>query len=277
MLFVPPTMASVYQTNLSVSSQNGTTITSSASANTKGSYTSLVDPTDFPSYGIWIRIGDVGASAAVTDMLVDIAFGPTGGGNEEIIIPNLNVSGAGTLITYPHKVFFFPVYVPTGTRVSARCQDTAGSDTCVIAIWLGQDALLSPMRGKVTDYGAVIASSRGTLVTPGNATYGTWTQLDASLDYAHRLWSIATDSGGDTSLPSNGRSWLIELGVGPDSGNVTAIGGPFALRMTTQEMIPAPFPLIQYGETVAGDPLWVRAASEGLGVEARGVIAYGMD
>ena len=76
-LVIPPVIGGVGDTNLTAAARAGTTVTASGSINTKGSYSSLIDPTTKPSYGFWVVLSAVGATAANTSMLVDIAYGPT--------------------------------------------------------------------------------------------------------------------------------------------------------------------------------------------------------
>lgn len=272
-LYIPPVIGGLGQTNLTAAARSGTTVTASASANTKGSYSSLIDPTSKPSYGIWIRFLEVGNPATVTNILVDIAYGPTGGGNEQIVIPNLSAGGAPTGTDSGVKSYWFPVYIPTGVRVSARCQASTGSDTVSVAVYLDQDPSYPWSLGSATAYGADTANSRGTSVTPGSGAFGSWTQIGAGTDpvQTHRAWTIGYDQLADTTIGTV--DLIIEIGTGPDSANVTTIGS-FTIVQASNENISGPFPLICYAIVNAGGELWARIASGE--TEARGVIVYGI-
>ncbi len=280
MLVVPPTIAQVYQTNLTPSARTGTSIAANSTIHTKGSWTELIAETNKESYGIDIGFREPGLSATDTRMLVDIAFGDVGGGNEEIIIPNLNAGNAGGTNRPGMKKWHFPIYVPSGVSISARSQAVISSDNTNVFIWLTQDPLYPFVGGLVQDYGTDLSGSQGTSVTPGDAVWPTtWTELTTSsflLQRDHRFWTIGVDGLGDTSFIGSNLPWLVQLGIGPDSGNVTVIAGIFHIGAVSAEEIPGPTPFLQHGVAVKGDQLWARMAS-GSTPEARGVIAYGID
>jgi hypothetical protein len=274
-LYVPPGVAGKYESNLLPASRVGTQVTAHATIHTKGSWISLIDPTDEPSYGFWARFTGVAASAAVTSMLLDIGYGPTGGGSERIIWPNINLGATGVAEGGPYKWVFCPRYIPAGVRVSARSQALLTADTVSVSIWLCQRPLYPPdCCGDITDYGTVLASSRGTSVTPGASAFpATWTQLDATIDRAHRYWTVMIDQLADTTTTAT-TTLLVQIGYGPTSTDVTVIG-EFAVVTSTSEEFGNTFPPLIYKEVPAGGPLWCRIAAGT--TEALGAIAYGMD
>lgn len=274
-LVIPPVIGGVGDTNLTAASRAGTTVTASGTAHVKGSYSSLIDPTTKPSYGFFVSVKEINVAATNTSMLLDIAYGPTGGGNEEILVLDLDVGGAGaSTLNGSGKIWFFPVYIPTGVRVSARCQAAITSDTCQVAIFLNQDPAYRWACGAVTTYGEDEATSNGTSVTPANGSFGTWTQIGAGTDpvRAHRFWTVGYSIGTDTTAAT--ADVLIEIGTGPDSSNVSVIGR-FRFAQTASESVLGPFPLLVYAPVVAGGELWARIASAE--AEARRIIIYGMD
>lgn len=283
-LVAPITLPNIRETNSSVSS-GGTTITASATANAKGAYSSLIDPTSHPSYGIWVLIRNVSVTTAVQNGLVDIAYGPTGGGNEEIIIPDLNAGAAADAsIAASGKVYFFPVYIPTGVRVSARWQASTASDTAMVVVWLDQNPLYALPTGRVAVYGRDATNSRGTSVTPGNSAFGTWTELlnaagGSGLTRPHKFWIASMDQLADTTL-TDARYGYLEVGVGPNNTTVSRVAGPFQFQEEATEQIAGPFPpMPQYGPAIVDSTnakLWVRMAQVGA-TEARGVMVWGID
>ena len=268
----------VPETNVTAASQ-GTTVTASSTANSKGSWVSLIDPTSGPSYGICVRVQEVHASATVANLLLDIGYGPTGGGNEVVLLPDLGCGAAADHTTaIGGKDFFFPVYVPAGVRVSARAAASTASDTALVQIHLLKRSLWPVRGGPVSAYGVVAASSRGTSITPGTNAFGSWTLLQAGpLNRPHTLWYCAMDGQADTTMIDN-RHHLVQLGIGPDSSNVTPI---FQGHGTEEgsECVDAIIPVMpQYAPTIADAAidLWCRIAATP-SAEARGMIAYGMD
>ena len=284
-LSIPSTLPSVREANISASSTIGTTVTANASANTKGNYSSLVDPTTNPSYGIWVLFRNVQVSAAVQNVLVDIAYGPTGGGNELIIIPDLNAGNAAADATVVGgKLYYFPIYIPSGVRVSARCQASTGGDTVVVTIWLDQMPMYPFVAGLVSVYGRDATNSRGTSVTPGAGAFGTWTELlnaagGSGVTRPHRFWLMGMDMLADIT-GTDSHYLVAELGIGPNSGAVTKIAGPFQFQEEGTEPFAGPFPPTpQLGVVTVdatNDKLWARL-SKTASAEARGVMAWGID
>jgi hypothetical protein len=284
MLSVPPSIGQAHQSNVTAASTVGTTVTADASANTKGNYASLIDPTSNPSYGIWVEFVDVAVATAIQNVLVDIAYGPTGGGNELIVLPDLNAGEAPDHTTHVGgKTYFFPVYIPTGVRVSARCAASTGGDTVITRIILVQNPLYEFTCGLVSVYGRDATNSRGTSVTPGSNAFGNWTELlnaaaGSGLTRPHRFWTAMIDGLADTSLFDD-RYEVLELGVGPNSGAVTTIAGPFLFGEEGGETVVNSFPILMHGTEIVDSTnlkLWARMSQTGA-TEARGVMAWGCD
>jgi hypothetical protein len=283
MLVVPPSIGQLHQTNVTAASTVGTTVTAHASANTKGSYTSLVDPTNEPSYGLWVAFSDVSVAGAIQNVLVDIAYGPTGGGNEEIVLPDLDASNAPDHTGYTGaKIYFFPVYIPDGVAVRARCAASTGGDTVLVQCWLVQKPVVEFLCGKVSVYGRDAANSRGTSVTPGSSAFGSWTEMlnaagGSGLTRPHRFWTMSMGPLADVSL-NDSRYEVCELGVGP-TGTVTTIGGPWQFAEEGNEGIAPSIPLMIHapvGVDATNEKLWVRM-SQTAATDARAIMVWGCD
>ena len=109
-------------------SSAGTTLTSSGSANVKGSYAQLVASTAADYIGLMAAFtsGTVGGN----DMAIDVATGSSG--NEIVIIPNIPMklpTVASGLFGEHGTTPFLPIPIPAGTRLSARVQSGTGSQT----------------------------------------------------------------------------------------------------------------------------------------------------
>jgi hypothetical protein len=273
-LWLPSTVGGPGQTNLTAASRQGTSITSSGSLNTKGTYVSLIDPLTEDAYGVHVRIRGVHVAAAVHNVLVDLAYGPTGGGSEQIIWPDIGGGAASNDVNTDGKHFYLPYYIPAGTRISARCQANTASKVVAVAVYLVQEPQYAPdVAGEVTAYGVDAANSRGTSCAVGSGAFGAWTQIAASTSRAHRYWACVQDMLADTTETGTGQN-LIEVGFGPDSSNVTTIfRGTY--NVSNNEAVGAPFPMLSYAPVPASSIIFARIASGA--TEARGVIVYGMD
>lgn len=164
----------------------GTSITASASTNTKGSWTSLIDPLNFDVYRLWLGLSDTNTSATIERVLLDIGYGPTGGGSEQVIISNLLAGGlqnTGSNLG-PSRIIDLPIYIPSGTALRARCQSNIGSNTVRVwaVVWGGPDAPPWKVFTMCDDYGTNTSTSAGTSHTAGNTgAESAWASLGSTL------------------------------------------------------------------------------------------------
>lgn len=157
----------------------GTTITS-GTANTKGSYTTLIASLGFDAVLLVIDIANSFTAATDTSTLLDIAIGAVG--QETAIIPNLlaGYAGAASEDGSPRH-YLFPLYVPSGSRISARSASAQASGTC--SVWVQAYGGLRRSEDwwcaeQVIAYGINAGVSQGTNVTPGaSSAEGAWTAI----------------------------------------------------------------------------------------------------
>lgn len=204
----------------STTSSAGTTITASASTNTKGSWTTLIADTGARSLGIQIAIDNTAVSNTNSSSLLDIGIGAAS--SETVLIPDLaagyalNENVSNTFVSY-----YFPIFIPAGVRLSARAQSVTASKAVTVRIHVFQrPSGLGWVGSRVTAYGVTSASSRGTLCTHGTNTYGTAAQLDASTANPIRYMQIGMQGGDDPSLSDFRVLADVRLGAS------TSIAGP---------------------------------------------------
>jgi hypothetical protein len=267
-LHLPPTFGQIQVGHFTAAARDPITVTAGATAHTKGSWTQLIDSTPYDAYGIWIGIDGIHTSAAATAYLVDIGVGPAG--SEQVIIPNLEAWGANsTGVGLNPRSYWFPVYIPAGSRIAARSQSVTASKTCRVMVvldgvpWYGLWGF-----GPVVDYGTNLASSSGTSVTPGNGVFGNWVQVGTTTR-DHTFWTVGIDYLTNSNISA--LTIIVEVGVG-SSGAQRSLG-VLRFRTTTDEQIGISFPLFLASLPVpSGTPVWVRAASGN--TAAIGVIVY---
>lgn len=264
-----------FETNLiatTAAERLGTTITASATINTKGSYTTLIASTAQTAYGIWVTGFDVQFASAVAGQLLDIATGAAG--VETNIISNIDMGAATSSLANSQssngKIFYFPgLFIPSGTRISARTQATNASDTLVLAIWLDYRTQWHIANTSWVTYGANTATSAGTSVPRAANTFGAWTTIGTT-SRQHNLWSVGLDYLADSTGTS--QTALVEIGYGPDAGSITSIGVLQCL-FSTNEGLAGCFPPVLVFSVASGSILWARIAAAD--TENRGVIIYG--
>ena len=193
----------------------GTTVTAHATPHTKGSWVQLVAsaPFDVTLLGVGVA-GQTGSSSTNTSQLTDIGIGAT----EVVLIDNIptgynsltfDFGGAGPA--------WFPVEIPSGTKISARMQALITVDTADIQLFMfGKSSWSSvPMFQSVDTIGALTASSHGTNISGGGIV-----EIIASTAEDYKALGIGVDGGGSTSM---GTDTLIELFVGAGAAEKTLI------------------------------------------------------
>jgi hypothetical protein len=189
-------------------SDGGTAVTSSATANTKGSYVQLMASTSFDSAAIMLEIN---TNFGDTNYLLDIAVGAAG--SEQIIFPNLalafNVGMAESIL--------LPLAIPAGSRIAARCQDNFGGSVVRISGQLFSSAFLNtPPFHSATAYGAVLTTSAGTIADGGATanTKGAWAQLTAATSQAHDGLIVASVKPTQSTVVTADYYQLGDIGIG---------------------------------------------------------------
>lgn len=218
-----PTRAGFLDTvpSTSTTSSAGTTITASSTAHTKGGWTQLIASTGARSLGILVALDNTAVANSNTSMLLDIGIGASG--SETVLIPDL---AAGYVlnenISNTFAAYYFPLFIPAGSRLAARSQAQIASDTvaCRIHLFQRPTGFGGWVGTRVTAYGVDSANSRGTVVSAGNNTYGTAVSLSASTTNPIRMMQLGFQGAGRTALTDLRILADVRLGAS------TSIAGP---------------------------------------------------
>jgi hypothetical protein len=190
-------------------STDGTTVTSSATADTKGAWAELSASLPFDVQKITLHFTQT--TVNVNTFLLDLGIGTAG--SEQVIVPDL-ISGHGTSGAI-YQVDL-PVAIPVGTRLAARVASSATSATMIVAVHLEgkQDWIAPPPFSTVSAYGANTADSGGTSVDPGGTvnTKGAWVELTSSVAGLTRglLIGMAHQNNNTGAVAK----WLVDVGIG---------------------------------------------------------------
>lgn len=186
----------------------GTTVTSGAGSNTKGSWVEIIAATTYVADGLLIIMS---LGTAGVNHLVDIGIGAVG--SEQVIIPNLLVAPWQTNICIAYPI---PTGIPAGTRIAARSQSGAsGGQTIYVTISLvSQGFLPSAPLHRVTAYGAATADSGGTSVDPGGVanTKNSYSQINGVTTNPIRALLVAI--GGANNSARATCYWLVDVAIG---------------------------------------------------------------
>lgn len=191
----------------------GTQVTTGAASGTKGSVAQLIASTSFDAYFVIIWASGYAATATTSSGCLDIMIGAA---TEEVIIPDLLMGGCASgsgVARIGAKYWMFPLYIPSGSRLSAKAAGSRVSTAMTVAIWLYGGDGMPPFRvgSKVTTYGVTVPN--GTAITPGGSgAEGSWTQITASTSEDHFCIVPSFQLGNDTVVSNN--RLAVDVGVG---------------------------------------------------------------
>jgi hypothetical protein len=227
---------------------------------------------DFDSYGILICFNSNSASAASRNTMADIGIG--GAGSEVVLIENLICAGASTYVVGYNQWYFFPLFIPAGSRLSVRAHSSvATAFRCYIQTF---QAPLNPAAIRKGTFVETIGAGTvpaGTDVTLGTTSEGAWTLLGATVSRVW-WWQIGMQvTTADTTW--NGAAIHFDLAYG-DATNKQLIIQNQAVSTTTAEILSNP-PLTSGVECPVpqGTNIYVRGQTSGT-TDPFLVTAYGL-
>lgn len=193
-----------------VASGIGVTVTSSSSANTKGSYTEILasSVTARKADGFMLTMYRTGGAKPGYDILTDIAIG--GAGSEQVILSNLlgcRQEAGGEVAS-----IFFPISIPGSTRVSCRTAAASGSTPETVSIQLLHGGFKLPQAlSGAEGLGTSAGDSGGTGITSGNGSKSAYVEIIGST--TKRYYGLIIATSGQSGLPA-GTYILIDVAVG---------------------------------------------------------------
>jgi hypothetical protein len=174
----------------------GTSVTPNTGS--KGSWAQMIDATTGDSYGILICVTNNFLSAASRNSVVDIGIDETGGTAYQVKIPDLICGNAGAYNT-GGIWYYFPVYIPAGSRVAVRSRSSVTTAFTVYCQLFQRAYNPSQVRKAsfVEAYG--IGTTAGVTITPGTTNDGAWTLIGTTVNRVW-WWQFGVQLGtGDTS------------------------------------------------------------------------------
>ena len=234
----------------------GTSITASASANTKGAYVELVSAANNDLDSNSIELVFDGLNSALGDFLVDISVGDAG--FEEVVIHNVYVKTTSTPGALVSRVTL-PISFQSGVRISARCQANNSSLAINMFIILSSGNFKQPTGfSEAVAYGDDEATSTGTLVARSSVgVFGSWVEITASTtDEIHAIAIASHRQGGSWQ---NGK-YNYQVAVG-SAGNEEVIISDILSATTASESGSGLLAGAYMVEVAIGQRLSIRAAA----------------
>jgi len=200
----------------------GLSVTASASANAKGSYSEMVASTAGATNWLSLTITSTNITSS-QGMLVDIATGAAA--SEVVLIPDLPTEGNSFGSLCPAGRYGpWPVDIAGSTRIALRCQSaTAGGEVLNHAFIHHWAAGTTVGATGYTAYGVDTSASIGEAVDPGGTpnTKGSYIELEASTGIVIQLLSV--QSVASNSSPGNPSAWRVDIATGAGGAEVVLI------------------------------------------------------
>lgn len=214
-----------------------TTVTASATANIVGNWVQLFSAATFPVDILRVFLGQTGISASGSNSqtLLDVGIGISG---SEVAIVN-DVAIGGSL---PFASLQIPIAIEANTRIAVRIRSAVASKSCTMGMFIYGGGTGLESGYEATTYGAVPASSRGTVLTAPGATNteAAWTPIVASTTAFMRWLVIGLGMPNTTIVTAS--DGLLDIGVGV-GGSEVAVITDIPYRTTATEDINTAYPL----------------------------------
>ena len=242
-------MTVVDQSTADTANSTGVLVASSATADTKGSWVELISSTSEETYWITLVLAHNFASVAKRNFLVDIAVGAAA--SESVQIADVSAY----LCLSESITYLFPLTIPSGSRVSARCSNADSSATsCYSMIYLSNDDSFGTSTVNAT-FGTDAGNSKGTAIEADGTTddtKGAYAELESStsidVDYI-----VVMIGGNDNTNITPAQTALVDFSSGAASSEVDLISNvPYGMfNVETSGVAAAFFQAISSGTRLA--------------------------
>ncbi len=226
--------AEIVSVGANTSLSRGAVVTSSATADAKGSWIELDSGTTQEINSITVSIPSLVTVTTGNDIIIDIALG--GAGSEEVIAQNINVT-YGSSSSFAGRFLCLPIGIPLGSRVSVRSQSSIASQSCTVAIsgTVGSFTSSSPFSFSES-LGMDLANTRAHEYDPGAVanTKGAWSEIEASLADTYAGFSLLLS--GNQNGSATDQTGLIDIGIG-SAGNEEVIAANIPFKVGSSELL----------------------------------------
>lgn len=208
---------------------SGGTLIGTAVANVKTATWALLNPAiPFDADLAIVQIGPRTRGVNSVQQFFDVAKGTAG--SESIFLTNL---AHATSASQQCAVFYFPISIPAGTRLTAREQASQTGDTGSISLTLLSSGMSTPSPfSRITTYGATTSTTRGVLVDGGATANkkGAWAEIVASTTSSTKAIILVMTNGG---LSRGQAHYLVDVGIGPAGSETVFLPNlPFRVNAT---------------------------------------------
>ena len=270
--FIPRTGQSASNTQSRPSATWGTVVTSGAANTLSTNFTELVASSSFDTCWVTISFPNTGITNAGTNTLCNLYVGAAG--SEQLLIPYM-LCGFGNFETapaMPPKSYQFPLWIPAGSRLSAKTQSQSASKAVAVSVWLEGGGRPATWVGrKVETLGISTASSAGTVVDVTTVT-GSLTVIGTtgSADWGYLLVGVGGETAG-----SFANSWT-QYDVGSGGSVLKGLAHWSCVQHSAERMTTIDGGVGRFTRIAPGTQLQIRATGSNSGPDDFDFAIYGV-
>lgn len=237
---------------------NGTSL--APAVGSKSAWVSMVTAVTADAYGILININSNAGSNASRNTVIDIGVDESGGTSYTVKVADLLAGGAATYVV-SGLWYFFPLFIPAGSRIGIRAQGTVTT-----ALRVGCQLLERPSNPAQIRKGSFvetlgITAPAGTSLTAGTTSEGAWTLVGTTTE---RLWWWQVGLQIDTADTSwNAVAIHVDVAVGDGSTYDVIISDLAVTTGTAETMANPPLTAGVEWSVPPGSSIYVRAQTSG--------------
>lgn len=246
---------SAFDEGFVLANTGGTTVTASGTINTKGSYIELVSAVNNTQASRLLKIQFTGRATA-SEFLLDIALGEAG--SEKNIIDNIWVF---TSLVGEAGVFELEYAIPSGVRISARCQSNDASAAIKVSMSraAGSFSQSKPL-SRIATVGANTTTTSGIEVARTTAgAWGSWVEITPSLTNSAKGFIVAAHKEGMLSWSTFEVAYQVAVG---SAGNEVVISPTIILSINANETMSPPISSFMPIGIASGERVSIRASGE---------------
>lgn len=253
----------------------GTSHTAAAVPNFS-TYATLVTAANITTDIFWVELIFSNAFLAATtrNLLVNIGVDTAGGTSFTTLIPSLMAGHAGSMIVGGGITYNFPLYIPAGSSIGIQASGTtAFAFNTAIKLYGRPSSPDSINVGSyVVNYGTVAATATGAAVTLGTTAEGNYATV-ATTTRNHWWWQMGHTIV-DTNIAAAGLSFDLAAGSSTTL-NEQILQDQLFFYDGTERIWNTP-QVNCYGNTNAGDIIYIRGQTSGTAETSPTVAAYGL-
>lgn len=246
----------------------GTSVTPSI-VDSYSAFSPVGGPLQRDSYGMYINVNNYFAGATFRQLALRFNVDYTGSTNfasGNTVVEGLIGSQAITYGLGGGVWYYFPIYMPSGSRLGVAGRGSANTAPLPSIFVRFMTATPNPSIVKRASYAYPLGLTTGSgtvtgvSVTPGTTAKGAWTEIGTT-NRRTWWWQVGSQHSDTTMTALN---YHIDVGVGPDLNNVdTIISDQYVETSATEQFNNIPVMLGAEKVVPSGSKIWARIQNAG--------------